>query len=121
MRQDITLKTRSIIEMMFYLSQGVEVPESHAKAGLVTVTLDEKNCPYDWQRLLGGLFQVQESKHRPLKAAIAVKYRDHWFYIADDDLESKTTLGLLEELFSLEVRAGINGDLPILTLGVGGP
>ena len=41
----------------------------------------------------------------PACAAVAVRYRDHWFYIDDRDRDSKATFALLLELSRLELGA----------------
>ena len=46
-------------------------------------------------------------------------YRGYWFYIDNADLESKTTFGLLVQLFNLET-AGVPTNAPLLTLPAGG-
>ena len=50
---------------------------------------------------------------------MAVPYRDHWFYIAKNDVDSRSVLAILEILFALqesdEKTAG-----PVLTLPTGG-
>ena len=120
LRTELGIQPRSLVEMMHYLSQNVEAPESHVRQGLVTVTRDAQGGPFDQNGLLGGLFRVQVSRLPPLHAYVAVSYRGHWYYIADADLESKATLGMLEELFNIEIRGGgVAGNLPVLTLGVG--
>jgi hypothetical protein len=118
---NIALQSRSIYEMMYYLSQGVEVPPSHLRKGLVTQTRDEQGGVYDWNAMLGDLFRVHVSRWKPRDAYLAVPYRGHWYYVRDDDLETKSTLSLLHELFNLQVRGGAGTEnLPVLTLGVGG-
>jgi len=52
-------------------------------------------------------------------AAVRVRYRDHWFYIPDEDLASKSTFSLLAQLFALQAGSG-DGLRPVLTLPVGG-
>jgi hypothetical protein len=117
-RTSIAIQGRSLYEMMYYLSQNVEVPEAHFRKGLVNITSDERGVPFDWDQLLGGVFRVHVAKYCPADAFLAVPYRGYWYYIADDDLDTKATLNLLKEVFSLQVRGG--GDkLPLLTLGVG--
>ncbi|MFO0959608.1 MAG: hypothetical protein U0800_19605 [Isosphaeraceae bacterium] len=119
-RSDIGIQSRSLIEMMYYLAQNVEVPESHVRQGLVTITRDAQGLPFDWNEMLGDLFRIRVSKAPPHRAYASVKYRGYWYSIADDDLESKATLGLLEELFNIEIRGGgVASNLPVLTLGVG--
>lgn len=119
-RTDLSIQARSLIEMMYYLAQNVQAPDAHVRQGLVTQTLDEKGCPFDWNALLGDLFRVHVSHMFPRSAYTAIRYRGYWYYIADDDLESKATIGMLEELFNIEIRGGgVAGNLPVLTLGVG--
>ena len=117
-RLSIAIQGRSLYEMMYYLSQNVEVPEGHYQKGLVNVTTDEYGRPFDWDELLRGVFRVRVSRFWPKDAYLAVPYRGYWYSIADNDLDTKATLNLLEEIFSLQVRGG--GDkLPLLTLGIG--
>lgn len=40
-RNDVVISTRSLLEVMFYLSQGISIPEEHLEQGLVTITVDE--------------------------------------------------------------------------------
>ncbi|MHC4138400.1 MAG: hypothetical protein ACYSR1_00845, partial [Planctomycetota bacterium] len=60
----------------------------------------------------------RSSKQKPGNAFVAVLYRENWFYIADNDLDSKSTFLLLKQLFSLQSgqREYIG---PSLTLPVG--
>ena len=121
-REDIAVQSRSVYEMMYYLSQGVSVPEEHIRKGFVNITLDERGVPFEWSRLLGGLFCVKVARVCPIHSYLAVHYRGYWYYISDDDLDSKSTMGLLQELFNIEVRGGnaaASSNVPVLTLGVG--
>tara|TARA_Y100000588_G_scaffold120688_1_gene132074 strand:- start:13 stop:1101 length:1089 start_codon:yes stop_codon:yes gene_type:complete len=116
---EITMRTRSISSLMFYLSQNVSVPPEHDAAGLVTITKRADGSPFDWNDTpAGSVFRVAHSKKRPPASAIAIPYRGYWFYIADDDLETKTTFLLLMQLFSLQ--AGQTSSVPpTLTIPVG--
>lgn len=98
----VAVRMRSLLSVLFYLSQAVEPPEEHARAGLVTVTRGDDGAPFDWQRLYGGVFRVRSSASAPDRAYVAVRHRGAWFYVADDDLESKSTFMLLAELFNLQ-------------------
>lgn len=121
LQEAIAIQSRSIYEMMYYLSQGVEVPREHVRRHLVTETRDRDGCVYDWDGMLGDLFRVRVSRWRPRDAYLAVPYRGYWYYVEDSDLESKSTLSLLHELFNIQVRGGAGEQgLPVLTLGVGG-
>jgi len=98
----ITFATRSLIASMNYLSQGVEAPSVDMEAGRVTRTLDHKNQPFDWQNLLSGIFRVQSSQIQPDDAAVGVGYRNSWFWIQDNDLDTKATFSLLSQLLVLQ-------------------
>ncbi|HUU97946.1 MAG TPA: hypothetical protein VM487_19590, partial [Phycisphaerae bacterium] len=118
-RGTIDLSTRSLLGALFYLSQVVEVPESHRRRGYVTTTLDEEDQPFDWWQVMGDLLKVHCRAPPPGDAAVAVRYRGWWFYIPDDDLSSKSTFALLGQLFALQA-GGAKSVPPVLTLPVGG-
>lgn len=88
-------------------------------SGRVTVTRDQNGEPFDWNLVIGDLLNIRSQDDPPENAAVAVNYRDSWFYIDDSDISSKYTFMLLGVLTSLQAgsieRAG-----PILTLPVGG-
>lgn len=113
----VTLVTRSVMAAMFYLAQGVGVPERDREIGRVTVTRDDAGQPFDWQLLLGELFEVRESSDRPENAFASVRYRDRWFYIDDSDRTTKSTFSLLTQLLALQAGE-FESRGPILTLPV---
>ena len=115
----VALDTRSLLGSMFFLSQGVEAPEAHAEANLITTTLNSDGTPFDWKQVVGELMTVHSQRTRPRQAAVAVKHMGYWFYIADDDLNSKSTFSLLGQIFALRAGGG-KGAVPTLTLDVGG-
>jgi hypothetical protein len=114
--EQIAIRTRSMVGLMFYLSQNIEIPEKHRQAGLITRTRMEAGDWFDWDETPAGqLFKVHSSHSYPDNAFLAVKYRDYWFYIADNDLQSKSTFLLLTQLF--ELQSGQNQvDGPTLTV-----
>lgn len=118
-RTNIAIDTRSLLGAMFYLSQGIRVPESHREAELVTTTVYENGEPFDWSDMLGDLFNVYVQRLPPKGAAVAVYHRGHWFYIRDDDQVTKSTFSLLGQLFTLQAGSA-KGVAPVLTLPVGG-
>lgn len=115
---ELRLRLRSLLGAMFYLSQEVEVPAEDVKAGLVTASRMPDGTAADWPALMGNIFLVKTSESRPASAFAAVRYRSHWFYIDDADLESKTTFGLLSNLFSLQL-AQSRAASPLLTVPAG--
>lgn len=89
-----TLATRSLLSAMYYLAQGVDVPPSDVAAGVVTPTADSKTR--------SDLFHVRTSAREPAAAAVKVFYRETWFYIADDDADTKTTFALVSLFVTLQ-------------------
>ncbi len=117
--QEIALDTRSLLGVMFLLSQNITVPESHEEAGLTTTTLNKDGERFDWSILLGDYFRVTHQRTKPRDACVSVQHRGYWFYIADCDLTSKSTFALVSQLFSLQAGGG-EKLTPVLTLPVGG-
>jgi len=117
----LDLETRSLLQALYYVSHGVQIPEEHASAGLVTVTRDASGQPFEWRAVTDGLFSVRsvKSDERPPNAHVAISYKGYWFYVDDADQDTKSTFSLLMELSRLEL-AGKSGQAPVLTLPVGG-
>lgn len=115
----IRLQPRSFSGVLYFLSQSVEVPERDLRAGRVTQTRDADGEPFDWAQVNEGLMRIRSSSDRPDDAAVAVRYRGSWFYIADSDPDSKSTFSLLAQLYALQ-SGDAQGVAPLLTLPVGG-
>ena len=114
----IRVVTRSLLGVLFYLSQGVEAPQQDVNAGKVTRTLKKSGEVFDWREVTGGVLRVRSISKRPDNAILRVFYRGTWFYIKDSDLKSKSTFSLLSQIFSLQAGK-IKDNSPVLTLGVG--
>jgi hypothetical protein len=115
---EVGMRCRSLLGVLYFLSQSVEPPAPDVRAGLVTVTKDDNGQPFDWSKVTSKVMTIHSQKERPRNAYIAVQHRGWWFYIADDDKSSKTTFSLLNILFSLQAATG-KGKAPLLTLGIG--
>ena len=57
-------------------------------------------------------------KEKPDTAVVAVRYQDHWFYIAHTDHKSKQAFSLLAYLFQLQSPQAATG-APLLTVPTG--
>ncbi len=114
------IELRSLVSIMFFLSHSVQVPERDLALGRVTISQDAAGQPFDWRMVTGDLLTINSQDAFPGNAAVAVRYRDSWFYIDDSDMSSKYTFMLLGTLTALQAgtieRAG-----PLLTLPVSGP
>ncbi len=117
--QTVVVVTRPIAATINYLSQGVEVSKNDIGAGTVRQTVkDDGKTPFDWQDLLSGVFKVKESQAAPEHASVSVYYRGKWFYISDNDLDSKSSFMLLTQLMALHSTPPQSGTA--LTYSVGG-
>ena len=117
----IDVETRSLLQALYYVSHGVEIPVEHVTDRLATVTRDSSGQPFDWKLVMGDLFRVYsiKSDEWPPNAHVAVPYKGHWFYIDQTDQDTKSTFSLLLELSRLEVL-GKAGSGPLLTLPLSG-
>ncbi len=104
----LVIATRSLMGILFSLSHSVEVPEGDLQRAVVTVTRDATTAP----------FHVRVSATPPAMDSIRTYYRGHWFFIDDTDLESKSTMILLSQLFSIQ-SGPTNSFAPVLTLPAG--
>jgi hypothetical protein len=117
----LDVETRSLLQALYYISHGIEIPPEHAAKGFATITRDVSGTPYDWSLMTRGLFKVKwaAGEERPPQAHVATRYLDYWFYIDRSDQDTKSTFSLLMELSRLEV-AGKGGPGPVLTIPVSG-
>ncbi len=111
----IVVVPRSLMGSLFFLAQGVQPPEGDVLAGHVTITRSANGEAFDWRTVTGALLEVRSSALPPRGAHVAVRYRDSWFSISDDDVSSKTTFALLTQLFALQAGR-IESRAPLLTL-----
>ena len=117
----LDVETRSLLQALYFVSHGIDVPAEHAAASLVTVTRDSSGQFFDWQVIMEGLFHVHSVKsgERPLNAHVAITYKGYWFYVDETDQDTKSTFSLLMELSRMELT-GKAGSRPVLTLPVTG-
>ena len=115
---EIAIQGRSLLSVLFFLSHTVEVPASHQKSGLVKMRKDTLDKPVDHPLLTNEIMAIHAKGTPPGNAFVSIHYRGCWYYIADNDPDSKTTFSLLTYLFSLQAAQG-SGGAPLLTLPLG--
>ncbi len=113
---EVRLTPRSISQVYFYLANGVDVPAAHLASGVARTAAGQ-----DTSEATRDLFRVHVCKghKRPRCAYVAVRHRDHWFYIDDRDHEAKATLLLIMQMRRLDFQRQKIGAAPALTLPVG--
>ena len=103
-KQSIDIVTRSLLGVMFYLSEAVEVPEQDIVEGRVTVTKKDDGEVFDWAEITGELLHIHNSQNLPADVSLLIFYRNYWFYINDSDLKSKSTFSLLAQIYALQAE-----------------
>ncbi len=114
----VDVRTRTLLDMLTFLSKGVEVPEDHVCRGLAAQTVGPDRIVFDWTAVTRGLFHVCVQAKRPKDAAVAIEYQGYWYFIPAADKRSKSTLALIQALFNLQLAEPKKGG-PVLTLPVG--
>jgi len=112
---EISLLTRSILQIMIALATEVEVPIEDVTEGRTVPGYNQGKKADPKQ---GRLIDIKFSEHKPDDAFTSVNYRDHWFWIDDRDFKSKRTFAFLMILFSLTETGGQEG-LPLVTIPAG--
>ncbi len=112
---EMTVRIRSLLELMGFLSQGVEAPDAHVQEQRVAATIFMEEAP-EAARPLRVVSQVD--RPTPAQAFVAVQFQDHWFYIPHNDQGSKQAFGLLSYLFQMQAPK-IEGAGPLVTVPTG--
>ena len=113
---EITMLTRSMMQIMMELSAQVDVPAVHIEEGRTVPTSLGSNT--DGTVRTGRTITINHGVDKPENALTAVHYRDYWFWIDDRDFFSKRTFAFLMILFSLTETGGNEG-LPLVTIPAG--
>ena len=118
--RSLDLETRSLLQALYFVAHGVDVPAEHLETGQARQTKTAEGMPFDWEPQLSGLFHVRSSRGGCSgdDAAVAVEYRGACFFIERKDHDTRATFALLIELARLEVPSN-RQNAPILTLPLG--
>lgn len=116
----LDLETRSLLQVLFFVSHGIDIPNEHIEQGKAPMTCNPDGTTFDWKQVMDGLFRVHctKSKKRPEEAYVAVYYEDYWYYIDKKDRDTKATFALLLEVSRLELQSS-EANAPLLTLPLG--
>lgn len=108
---DITLITRSILDLMELLSAAIDVPDADLESGITK--------SYGPPGEVGSHLEVTYSKDRPQHASVAVPYRDGWFYIDERDRATKRFFRVLTTLWTITIAENTGtSNAPLLTVPV---
>jgi hypothetical protein len=108
---EIDMDTRSMLEIMMEFAASVQVPETDVTEGKAAPGAVAARQPA-WS---GSPMRVLVGDTAPKDAYVAVPYNDRWYWIANADIESKTTFGVVMLLFSIS-ETGVKGAAPVVTI-----
>jgi hypothetical protein len=108
---EVAVMTRSILGLMQTMAAQVEVPAED---------LAQKRAFPGFERERGNpaivrLIRIHSDKKRPSDAFVSMYYRDYWFWIDDDDLESKKVFSLMMIFFTV-ADSSPRENLPVITI-----
>ena len=109
---EIDMMTRSMLQIMLEFAAIVQVPQSDVDEGKASPGLVDSQVPV---ALRGPRLQVLVADTLPPDAYVAVQYNKRWFWIANTDIQSKYTFGIIMLLFSI-ADTGVKGSAPIVTI-----
>ena len=110
---DISITTRSMLQIMLELGVLAQVPDGDITAGRAApgasatqpAAVASPRPP----------FSILSGTAPPADAHVAVQYKGHWFWIADSDFRSKSVFGAVMLLFSIS-DVGIRSAAPVVTV-----
>jgi len=112
---EITIKLRSLLTLMGFLSRGVEVPTIHMQEKFVEHNTEVASIENN------DFFvplHISSSAEEPDNAFVAIEYQDYWFYIEHSDHISKQAFGLLTYLYMLQAPQAPSS-VPLITIPAG--
>ena len=115
---NVGIMPRSILSCMYYLANYVQVPKCDIQNKKAYAIPENIFLDKHVNQVVKSIFNVYSSTQKPKDFYVCVRYRDKFFYIRDNDLDSKRTFMLLLELYNLQSGARKERG-PILTLPIG--
>ncbi len=113
--KEIAILSRSMLEIIIDLASYIEVPAVHVEEKRVNPTMAEETVQ---GAAVSPLIRIHSSPDKPSDTFVSVPYRNHWFWIDDRDLRSKSLFSFLIFVFSLTETVGKEG-APIITIPAG--
>jgi hypothetical protein len=109
---EVDMMTRSMLQIMLEFAAIVEVPQSDVAQGRAAPgSVDIPGAG----ALSGPPLRVLVTNAPPQDAYVAVEYDRRWYWIANTDIQSKYTFGIIMLLFSI-ADTGVKGAAPVVTI-----
>jgi hypothetical protein len=108
-KDEIMVLTYSILEIINELAWRVGVPPDHVEEGRTESTFESTDGWTD------PLIRIHSADDRPEDSYVAVRLRNHWFYIDDRDVNSKRTFAIVQIILSL-TNSGETARGPVVSI-----
>ena len=108
---EIDMMTRSMLQIMLEFAAVIQVPDADVVQGKAGPGLVDTQSA----ALSGPPLRVQVTDTQPQDAYVATQYGKKWFWIADNDFQSKYTFGIIMLMFSI-ADTGVRGSAPVVTI-----
>jgi len=109
-RREVAVISRSMLELMLQLGFSIELPQAHVTAGRVLPGRQQAGA-----LKTTALVRIRSGATAPADAYTAVLYKDHWFWIDENDIASKRIFTFLLILSSL-AETGQGSVAPVVTV-----
>jgi hypothetical protein len=107
---ELAVNSRSMLQILTAFASYVEVPAAHLEDGSAVPPLagaaGERSS---------DVVQIHSGTEEPANAYVAVRYRDHWFWIDNGDWQTKRALTAVMFFFTL-AETGAGENLPLVTI-----
>lgn len=100
----LVVKTRSMMEIMYYLSKGIEVPKAHLQQHFVKESHLSDNKPFNWTDTTKYVMHIKSSKRAPRNYFVRVYYNGYWFFIPKSFDNSKQSFSFIQSLFPIVIH-----------------
>ncbi|MCE5232536.1 MAG: hypothetical protein ABFC67_10140 [Mizugakiibacter sp.] len=106
----LAVASRSMLQILNAFASYVEIPEAHLKDHSATPAIQS---PGNEGQL--DAMRIHSGTQKPARAYAAVRYREHWFWIDDDDLRTKRAMSSIVFCFTLAETGG-SENIPLITI-----
>jgi len=109
---EIAMATRSMLQVMLELGVLAQVPEADIAGGRATAGAGGIPSPAAERP---PLLNIRSGSAPPPEAYVSIQYKGRWFWIADDDIRSKSIFTGVMLLFSIS-DVGVRSAPPVVTV-----
>ena len=113
----ISVYPRSFFNVINFLAKNVDEPPAATDYESDTYNAPLVSKDVAWDKLTYNMLHIQQSYDEPKSVITKSEYEGTWYYIAENDALSKSTLVLLKLIYSLQMGE-VNANLPLVTIPI---